>query len=211
MTLEQPEWPCDFLFPSAPLDATIPCGASHIHERTALSTHSPPRARRFLALSLRSLMVLVLVFGAGLGWWARSARLQRQAVLAIKRAGGFVSYDYEFRYGVDTSTGKPRVPKWLLDRVGVDYFYSVTDVSAVGVSDADAARLKDLPRLERLTIATPKISDRGIASIARIRSLRSLTIMGNGGSGVSGKGLSALGAPASSPNAHPALLRRRDR
>ena len=41
--------------------------------------------RRFLRLSVRGLIVLVLVIGAGLGWLVRSAHIQRDAVAAITR------------------------------------------------------------------------------------------------------------------------------
>ena len=43
--------------------------------------------------SLRALMVLVLLIGAGLGWLVRSAHVQRDAVAAVRRAGGSVSID----------------------------------------------------------------------------------------------------------------------
>jgi hypothetical protein len=58
---------------------------------------SRPR-RRFLRLSVRGMMVLVLVIGIGSGWLARgirSAQIQRDAVVAIQKAGGFVLYDWE--------------------------------------------------------------------------------------------------------------------
>ena len=51
--------------------------------------------RRFLSFSVRGLIVIVLVVGAGLGWIVRSARIQRDAVTAIKNAGGWVEYDSE--------------------------------------------------------------------------------------------------------------------
>jgi len=47
--------------------------------------------RRFLRLHVRGLIVLVLLIGLGLGWIARDARnvrIQREAVTAIKNAGG---------------------------------------------------------------------------------------------------------------------------
>ncbi len=41
--------------------------------------------QRFLRFSVRGLIVLVLVIGAGLGWIVRSAQVQREAVAAIER------------------------------------------------------------------------------------------------------------------------------
>jgi hypothetical protein len=42
-------------------------------------------------------MVLVLVIGALLGWMARRARVQREAVAAIQKAGGMVGYNWEWK------------------------------------------------------------------------------------------------------------------
>ena len=50
--------------------------------------------QRFLRLTVRGLIVLVLLIGAGLGWLVRSARIQREAVAAIETAEGEVSYDW---------------------------------------------------------------------------------------------------------------------
>ncbi len=41
--------------------------------------------RRFVRLSVRGLIVLVLVIGAGLGWMVRQAHIQREAVAAIRK------------------------------------------------------------------------------------------------------------------------------
>jgi hypothetical protein len=44
-------------------------------------------------LSVRGLTILVLVLGAGLAWVIRPASMQRDAVTAIQRLGGNVTYD----------------------------------------------------------------------------------------------------------------------
>ncbi len=48
---------------------------------------------RFVRLSLRGLIVVVLLIGGSLGWIVRSAHTQRDAVAAIGRAGGSVRYE----------------------------------------------------------------------------------------------------------------------
>ena len=83
----------------------------------------PHRARRrgFFRVSVRGLLVLILLIGCGLGWIARVVRtgqVQRRAVAAIYQAGGWVVYDTEWDEGQNTSTWKPRWPKWLVDRAG---------------------------------------------------------------------------------------------
>ena len=84
--------------------------------------------RRFLRFSVRGLIVLVLVIGGWLGWLVRSARIQREAVAAIKNAGGTVKYDWEWSNGSMIPAGKPWAPRWLVDLIGVDYFGHVTAV-----------------------------------------------------------------------------------
>jgi hypothetical protein len=46
---------------------------------------------------VRALFVLVLVFGIWLGWLVRSARIQRDAVVAIRQAGGLVTYNWGWK------------------------------------------------------------------------------------------------------------------
>ena len=62
--------------------------------------------RRFLRVSVRGLIVLVLVTGAGVGWLVRSARIQREAVAAIRKAGGGVSYDSRWDRSASVSRSK---------------------------------------------------------------------------------------------------------
>ncbi len=56
------------------------------------------RQHRF-RFRVRDLILLVLVFGASLGWMVRSARIQRDAVAAIESAGGSVYYDWQWTPG----------------------------------------------------------------------------------------------------------------
>lgn len=86
--------------------------------------------RRLLRPTVRTRMILIAVLAAGLGWFARGVRGQRDAVAAIRRAGGRVVYDGD--------PGRPLMPGqlrdgwtrlglrsgalgWLADRVGIDY------------------------------------------------------------------------------------------
>ena len=53
-----------------------------------MSSHADPVPhtwRRFLRFSVRGLLVLVLVIGAGLGWIVRQAHVQRDAVAALAK------------------------------------------------------------------------------------------------------------------------------
>ena len=93
--------------------------------------------RRFLRFSVRGLIVVVLVIGAGLGWIVRQAHIQRDAVAAIRKAGGSVAYSWESgRTGRRFRRGEPWAPSWLVDLIGVDFFGHVTDVNLVRVVEA---------------------------------------------------------------------------
>ena len=78
--------------------------------------------RRYLRFSMRGLIVLLVVIGVALGWLVRGARNQREAVAAIRKTGGLVSYDWESKNGKWVRNGRPWAPKWLVDALGVDYF-----------------------------------------------------------------------------------------
>src|SRR5262245_23739149 len=83
----------------------------------------PASWRHRLRISVRGLILLVLIVGGWLGWLVRSARIQREAVAAIQRDGGWVYYDWQ-RAGdlVYDALAKPGGPRWLSERVGVDYY-----------------------------------------------------------------------------------------
>ena len=72
--------------------------------------------RRFARFSVRGLVSLILLIGAVLGWLVRSAHIQRDAVAAIRRAGGSVMYDWQWKNGEPNANGKLRWPKWLRSR-----------------------------------------------------------------------------------------------
>ena len=73
---------------------------------------SRPR-RRFLRLSVRGLIVVVVVIGVWLGCIVRT-RVQRDAVVAIENAGGAASYDWD-RISGNIPVGKPwrQIGSWL--------------------------------------------------------------------------------------------------
>src|SRR5437660_5735051 len=82
----------------------------------------------YMRLSLGGFMVLVLAVGGGLGWTARSARVQRAAVDEVRRCSGQVVYDWQLQDGLPRSNAKPPWPQWLVDLVGADHLGSVVGV-----------------------------------------------------------------------------------
>jgi len=143
--------------------------------------------------SLRGLLVMVLAIGTVLGWVVRSARIQRDAVAAIERAGGHVEYDYEYPHGIGTRNGEPWAPKWLVNLIGLDYFAHVAWVDLSGTRpDAVMPYVGQLNRIESLILPHSYgvrsdadrqwlglgygITDAGLLHVAALTRLRSLDL-----------------------------------
>jgi hypothetical protein len=180
----------------------------------AESTHRPPW-HCCLQLSLRAMIIVVLLIGAWLGWIARNARIQREAVRAIKWAGGDVLYDFRWKGGHLIPAGKPFGPKWLVGLLGVDHFCAVTWVSFVRspCSDDELKQIGRLKHLETLILFGSQMTDDGLenleglaelrllelhsarvtdAGIARLRCLANLEHLDIAGCDVSDRGLESL-------------------
>jgi len=86
-------------------------------------------------------------------------------------------YEWEWKDGHYLGHGAPWWPQWLMDRVGIDYFGTVRMV-ATGErgSDDDMALIGRLTELEGLIVASPKVSDVGIAHLKGLNRLESLAI-----------------------------------
>jgi internalin A len=145
--------------------------------------------RRLLRFSVRGLIFLVLVIGAGLGWIVRSARIQRDAVAAIERAGGEVTYDWEWQYTTSMPAGKPRAPRWLVKLLGVDLFGHITNVYGLTATDTSISQVGSLSELERLSLDRSPIGDSGVARLQGLTKLRSLEL---GGTRITDAGLKHL-------------------
>jgi hypothetical protein len=154
-------------------------------------------------MSVRGLIVLVLVVGVGLGWLVRSARIQREAVAAIKNTGGSVAYNWTFDKGRIIRNASPWAPRWLVNFLGVDYFGHVTavrlvtsttktdepivqlrrltqlqrlDLQSMSISDADLSHLRGLTTLSELNLYVTRITDAGLANIHALTNLSKLRL-----------------------------------
>src|SRR5262249_21244750 len=106
---------------------------------------------------------------------------------AIERIGGGVLYDWQFRDGIPNRGGQSWAPKWLVDRVGVDYFgnavYVIANTREVG--DAILVPVGSLSRLERLDLFDAAVTDAGLVHLEGLAHLRivelTATDVGNAG------------------------------
>jgi hypothetical protein len=139
-----------------------------------------PKSRRHrLRVSLRGLIILVLLIGGILGWIVRQAHIQRDAVAAIQKIDGTVRYDWERKAGRSVPNGKPWGPRWLVDRIGIDYFGHVTQVRLVAthqLSDAELIHISRLNRLEELDLHRSPVTDVRLAHFEGLADLQSLIL-----------------------------------
>ena len=139
--------------------------------------------RKWFVLSLRSAMLLVLLSGLWMGWRVNRANDQRRAVAAIRRAGGGISYDYQFSVskGYRNPNGRPWAPAWLRNWLGDEFFQEVTSVQFLNrpLTDHDLAPLASLDRLEEVAISGAPITDAGLKHLANLKELRILLALGD--------------------------------
>ena len=145
-----------------------------------------------LRLSVRLLMATILLLAIVLGWIVDCARIQREAVAAVRRAGGSVAYDCEVDKDGMPRT-KPLPLKWLIDSLGIDYVSNVAMASFGGnADDAVLVQVGRLNHLERLGLSNNRgVTDAGLAHLKGLTRLRSLDLMGTS---VKGPGLAQLHA-----------------
>ncbi len=148
------------------------------------------------------MMAFVLVVAGLLGWREYLVHAQRNAVAAIERAGGGVSYDWEWGNGRPLRLGNgrrsagfslPRWRKWLASALGPDLLGNVAAVNFHGRKDAIAdSVLKDVGRLrglEYLSLYDSAVTDDGLASL---RNLTGLKVLHLHGTAIRGPGLANL-------------------
>ena len=151
-------------------------------------------------------MILVLVVGCGIGWKVSRDRSERQAVEAIRAAGGMVLYDYQFSTDPEVMrrimrVQEPAAPRWLRRWLGEDFFQTVM---AVRISQAikpevldSVARLNGLvdlnltlseglddawpvlgrmTRLEQVFLGGPGVNEKTMQALGTLRSLRRINL-----------------------------------
>lgn len=171
------------MMPDPPRDTATEPGATDL---AAPAPPRPARRRRWSSLNVRSMMLLILVVGGGLGWQVRRASLQRRAVAAIRAVEGEVHYLHQTAGGTKLyypSNDPPPGPALLRRWIGDDYFQEVAMVELPDehpLTAADLAVLADCPGLRRLEVGCVRNVGDGFRHLAGLRSIREVQVNGPG-------------------------------
>jgi hypothetical protein len=154
--------------------------------------------RRRFQFGIRALLVLTLAVAVPCSWIAvgmKHAREQREIVAELRKAGGFVRYDWEYDTDLDwIPNAQPAEPAWLRILLGDDYFAIVvfvfTDAELIrfevfrdlkglslagaSVTDTKLERLEEFRNLVFLHVSKTSVTDEGLAHLARLPNLRRL-------------------------------------
>ena len=153
--------------------AQFPCSAWRWHGINAAMQTEPSKAdprkhkRRWFQFSLRTLLIFTVVVAVGAGWLGNRVerkRQEREAAEAIVKLGGLAVHYYE--KGSEKSPG----PDWVRSLLGENFFSDVVEVNLAGaaVHNSDLVCLDNLVAIEKLNLSSTKITDEGLASLARL-------------------------------------------
>lgn len=143
-----------------------------------MSTQPDKPNRRWLRLSLRTLLVLLTVGCVWLGWFANRANQQRQAVQWIEQSNGFIIYENTsyplFANPFDASETSEPLDDWLLDLIGTDYFCTVVEVCLNDQPVYEVTPLTNLTKLRDLGLSNTQVHD--VTTLANLKNLQSLDL-----------------------------------
>ena len=153
------------------------------------------RTRRWLAVSLRVSLMLILAAALAVGWLAWQIRDHRERKAMIVRHDGIFQYEFEPQT-VTKYQRRTWAPSWLRRLIGEDDFHDVTWVRIEGpeFGDAELERLKPFDRIESLGVVQTAISDAALRHLRGRAALKGLFLGGNwiGDAGIENLGLETL-------------------
>ena len=121
-----------------------------------MATAAPPKPRRWLRFSLRTLLLLIAVVACWFGWRLNELERERQALASIKAAGGIVHvWDAGTRKKIDGLTPTPTTS--LLNLVwgwGSQYPELMIDMEADAITPQSIKNLQRLSSLRIFLIST---------------------------------------------------------
>ena len=96
---------------------------------------------------------------------------------AIRKSGGYVIYDWQMKNGMLSQNVKPSGPKWIVDRLGVEYFGNPIFVwCGSGFTDRELVQVASLTRLQRLDVQRTSVSDAGLPHLKNLQRLQWLNL-----------------------------------
>jgi hypothetical protein len=144
------------------------------------ASQPPKRKLRWYQFSLRTLLIVVTLFGIACSWLTikvRQAKRQRIAAEMLRHSGCFLRYNDSDKptsgcptSGYPTVVPAPRYP-WLKSILG-------EDVVDPDISQDTLALLKDCPHLQVAIFVDVNITDEGLENIAGLQELQSLNLDG---------------------------------
>ncbi len=147
----------------------------------------PPPRRRWFRVTLRSLMILILLIGGAIGWALHTARQQREAIAAVRAAGGQITYDYQSEFiltgpgGTRSPRTEPTAPRWLRSWLGDELFQSVRTVDFGQLDSSDTlAMVGRFAQLVELHIYLIPNAGIDFGPLSGLSHLRVLSIRGPG-------------------------------
>jgi Leucine-rich repeat (LRR) protein len=131
---------------------------------------------RWYQYSLRTLFVFMTLCAVACSWLAvkmRQAKKQQEAVEAIQKVGGSVTYDYVY-----AGKPNPQPPPWLRELFSDDFFATVAcvDFDNTQVTDAGLEKLKGLTQLQALFLENTQVTDAGLESLKGLTQLKLLSL-----------------------------------
>ena len=127
------------------------------------------------------MMLLVVALAVPLGWAVNRAREQREAVAAIRKAGGNAWYPWQMSAGVATkenamSIGPPG-PKWLTKALGPEYFGRVYMLEMLPRDpESIFGQIEQLNDVVIIGLDSSHITDAGLSHLSRMNQLEILSI-----------------------------------
>lgn len=153
-----------------------------------MATNSAPadatkvKPRRWIQFSVRTVVLVTMLLGIGLGLVTNRARRQREAVRAIEGVGGSFFYDYQKASAKRPNVFQPKAPapgpEWLRRLIGPEYFHDVVMVNLreKAITDEHLKELRKLPKLENLNLIHTQITSKGSVHLAELRNLKYLAL-----------------------------------
>jgi Leucine-rich repeat (LRR) protein len=129
------------------------------------------RKRPWLRFSLRTFFLVVTALCIWIGIRVNAARHQREAIAAILKAGGSVTFDYQLIAGsgrpgtsATSPAANPPGPVWLRDLIGEEFFRTAVAVTfdyrahQRSLTTSELAELSKLPALRTLSAVNSPFS-----------------------------------------------------